>query len=212
MRRIATDADIQEGLAHLVAVDPRLAPVVDLAGPIAVRRRPAGFEGLAQIIVSQQISTAAADAIWAKVKAALPEVTPRAIEEADDDTLRGAALSAPKIRSLRAAAAAVLEGLDLDGLGDRPADEAHASLTAISGIGPWSADIYLLFCLGHADIFPVGDLALRKAVAEGLDLGALPSVVELTAIVLPWQPWRGVAAKLFWAYYRVRRTATASDI
>jgi len=212
MRTIETDAYIAEGLAHLVAADPRLAPVIEVAGPVAVRRRPAGFEGLANIVVSQQVSAAAADAIWAKLMATLPEVSAAVVLESDDATLRSAGLSAPKIRTLRAVAAAAADGLDLDGLAERPAEEAHNALTGIKGIGPWSADIYLLFCLGHADVFPVGDLALRNAVAEALELEPVPGPDDLSEIAGAWSPWRGVAAKLFWAYYRARRSGGAGRL
>lgn len=202
MRVIESEADIEEGLAHLAAVEPRLVPVIAMSGKVPVRRRAAGFEGLVHIVVSQQLSAASADAIWRRVLAGLPELTPSAIAAADDAALRATGLSAPKIRTIRAVTEAVLGGLDIDALAERPAEEAHAALTAIKGIGPWSADIYLLFCLGHSDVFPVGDLALRLAVGAAFDRDPAPTVAELSDIVAPWTPWRGVAACLFWAYYR----------
>ncbi len=121
---------------------------------------------------------------------------------AGEDDLRGCGLSAPKIRTLRAIAQAVAENhVPLDALSAMPADEAHARLCTIKGIGPWTADIYLLFCLGHPDAFPAGDLALQEAVRMGYALDARPTTKELDAISARWRPWRGAAAKLLWAYY-----------
>jgi DNA-3-methyladenine glycosylase II len=207
MRILASEADIAEGLKHLRKADPRLRAVIKTAGKVPLRRSEGGFTGIARIVVSQQLSSASAGAIWRKVEAAFPNLTPRAIARAPDEKLRACGLSGAKIKTLRAVAAAALAGLDLDGLAQRPAEEAHAALTAIHGIGPWTADIYLLFCLGHSDIMPSGDLALRIAVGTGLGLPAPPSIKELHAIAGQWSPWRGVAACLFWAYYHQTRLA-----
>ena len=202
MRTIETEADIEEGLAHIKAVDPRLSKVIASAGTVPVRRRPAGFSGLLSIIVSQQLSAASANAIWRRIEQAMPDHSPDTIIKADDGRMRSMGLSMPKIRAARAAALACKDGLDLEGLVQMPPDEARAALTAIKGIGPWTADIYLLFCLGHADVFPVGDLALRIAVAEAIGSQIAPTYTELEEIAALWSPWRGVAACLFWAYYR----------
>lgn len=207
MRRIATPADIAAGLAHLTAADPRLAAVAAIAGPVPLRRRPAGFEGLAAIVTSQQISDAAADAIWTRLAAAVTPFTPENLLAAETAALQAAGLSQPKIRTLRAAAAACADGLDLAALAALPAEAATARLTALPGIGPWTAEVYLLFCEGHADLFPAGDLALRNAVADAFGLAARPDADALRRIAEPWSPWRGVAARLFWAYYRARRQA-----
>ncbi len=209
MRILASDADIAEGLKHLRKADPRLRAVIKTAGPVPLRRSEGGFTGIARIVVSQQLSAASANAIWRKVAAAFPSFTPRSIARASDEKLRSCGLSGPKIRTLRAVAAAAIDGLDLDALASCPAEEAHAALTAIHGIGPWTADIYLLFCLGHPDIMPAGDLALRIAVGTGLALPAPPSTAELHAIAEAWSPWRGVAACLFWAYYHQTRGTRA---
>lgn len=202
MRTLDTEADLDEGLAHLAAVDPRLQPVIAASGRLPVRRAPAGFEGLARIVVSQQLSVASADAIWRKLALAVPALTPAAILAASEATLRGAGLSGGKMRTLRAVAEAAASGLDLAGLAARPAGEAHAALTVVKGIGPWTADIYLLFCIGHADIFPAGDLALRKAMGAAFGDEVVPSIAEAAVTAEAWSPWRGVAAILFWAYYR----------
>lgn len=205
MRIIENRADIKEGLDFLVRRDRRLRNVLCVAGDVPLRRRPAGFQGLARIVVGQQVSVASAEAIWGRLTAAFPGCPVDALYEASDNALRAPGLSGAKIKTLRALASACRDGLNLGALTHVSADEAHQRLTAVKGIGPWSADIYLLFCLGHADIFPVGDLALRKAVAEAFGLNPIPSMQETGEITAIWSPWRGVAAGLFWAYYRARR-------
>jgi len=212
MRIIATEADIAEGLAALVKRDRRLKKVVRVAGSVPLRRRPAGFAGLARVVIGQQLSIASAEAIWGRFIAAFPECPVDAILAASEDGLRAPGLSAAKARTLCAVASACCEGLDLDELANLPAEEAHRRLTSVKGIGPWTADIYLLFCLGHADIFPAGDLALRNAVADWLGRATSLSIGEAADISLKWSPWRGVAARLFWAYYRARREAAALPV
>jgi DNA-3-methyladenine glycosylase II len=209
---IASEDDIAEGLSALAKRDRRLKNVIRLAGPVPLRRRTAGFAGLARIVVGQQVSIARAEAIWTRFITAFPDCPADVVEAASDDALRTPGLSAAKIRTLRAIAAACRHGLDLVGLADLPAEEAHRRLTAVKGVGPWTADIYLLFCLGHADIFPAGDLALRNAVADAFRRPAPLPVDEMTDIAAKWSPWRGVAARLFWAYYRARRERTALPV
>lgn len=205
LRTIETMDDLAEGLAYLTRVDKRLKKVARVAGALPLRRRPAGFAGLARIIVGQQLSVASANAIWTKFETAFPEMTADAVLRARVPRFRKAGMSAPKIKALRAIAAAVRAGLDLDALAHAPAAEAHARLTAIHGVGPWTADIYLLFCLGHPDIFPVGDLALRNAVGDAFGTEGPVMPAPLAAIAEKWSPWRSVAATLFWAYYGARR-------
>lgn len=209
---IATQADIAEGLVCLARRDGRLRAVIEVAGNVPLRREPAGFAGLARIVVAQQVSIASATAIWQRLAAALAEVEATRLLGVSDEDLRAVGLSASKVRTLRAIAAACRDGFDLAALSTLPVDEAHRRLTTIRGIGPWTADVYLLFCLGHADIFPAGDLALRHAVADAFGLaGPLPTgnLVELAA---QWSPWRGVAARLFWSYYRVTRNKAAVPV
>lgn len=212
MQVIESEKDIAAGLAYLAKRDRRLGRVMERAGPVPLRRRPGGFPGLARIVVGQQLSVASAEAIWRRFEKAFPDCAAGAVAAADEATFRAIGLSAPKIRTLRAAAAACLDGLDLDALAEAPANEAHARLTVMKGIGPWTADIYLLFCLGHADIFPAGDLALRNAVADAFGLAPPVAVDEIAAIAERWSPWRGVAARLFWAYYRAIRQKTAVPV
>ena len=117
--------------------------------------------------------------------------------------MRVCGLSSPKIRALRALAEAIVAGaLDLKGLETVGAEEAHQALVAVKGIGPWTADIFLLFCLGHPDAFPAGDLALQEAARLALDLKKRPDEKRLARIAERWRPWRGVAARMLWAYYR----------
>ena len=212
MRTIHSRADVADGLKFLTKADRRLKTVMRVAGELDFRWREAGFAGLAHIVVNQQLSIASARAIWSRFEAAFPEMTPGVIHRARVAKLKKAGLSAPKIRTLKAIAAACRDGLDLDALANFPAEEAHARLCAVKGIGPWTADIYLLFCLGHADVFPAGDLALRNAVAEALNLETPLDPDALAAMAEQWSPWRSVAATLFWAYYRARRAKAAVPV
>ncbi len=207
MRPIETEKQIAKALAALLAADPRLVPVAKFAGPLPLRRQPGGFEGLASIITSQQISNAAAASIWTRFKAAVDPFTPEQFLLTGEEALRAVGLSRPKIQTLTGIAAAAADGFDLIAVHDLPAEQAMATMTALKGIGPWTAEIYLLFCVGHLDIFPAGDLALQGAVHHGLKLRKRPDEKRLRKIAAKWTPWRGVAARLFWAYYRARRDA-----
>jgi DNA-3-methyladenine glycosylase II len=129
-----------------------------------------------------------------------------------DDEFRGAGLSRPKVRTLRAVSAAVAAGLDLERLDALSDEQVHEALTAISGIGPWTADIFLLFNLGRADAFAHGDLALQVAAQMLMDLDARPAAEELLGIAERWRPWRGVAARLLWAYYAVAKAQKGGGV
>jgi DNA-3-methyladenine glycosylase II len=200
---LETQDDVDAGVRQLVAQDPRLAPVVAVAGRPALRRRPGGFAGLAQIIVAQQLSTASAGAIWARLTGAFDPLAPERIRRARAATLGRIGLSGAKIRALKAIATDIHKnGLDLDALADLPADDAHRALTALHGVGPWTADIYLLFCLGHADAWPAGDLAVQEAMRLAFHLKARPTAKEMGPLAELWRPLRGVAALILWSYYR----------
>jgi DNA-3-methyladenine glycosylase II len=203
MRIIETDADLREGIRALRRKCTHLRRVHDFAGDPPVRRHVAGFEGLARIVVGQQLSLASAEAIWGRLALAVRPMAPRQFLLLDEEALRQAGLSRGKVRTLRAVSEAVEGGLDLGRLAHAPDTAVHDELTAVSGIGPWSADIYLLFCLGRADAFAAGDLALQIAARAALGLKERPSRDELFAIAERWRPWRGVAAHLLWAYYKV---------
>ena len=197
-----TQADLEAALARLILADPRLAPVADKAGSFALRRREAGFAGLCAIVCGQQLSTASAAAIRNRLFAAFEPFHHDTVRRARADKLKRLGLSAPKIKSIREIGKAVAKGrIDLDAVGNMDADVAHAKLTALHGVGPWTADIYLLFCLGHADAFPAGDLAVQEAARIALGLRQRPDAKVLAKIADAWRPWRGVAAHLLWAYY-----------
>jgi DNA-3-methyladenine glycosylase II len=211
--RIDTEADIAAGLSALLAADPRLADVAAIAGALPLRRRPGGFAGIASIVVSQQLSTSSASAIWGRLAAAYDPFTPQALIRARADRLARLGLSAPKIRALKEIARAIAGGaLDCDALPGMAADAAHQALCAIHGIGPWTADIYLLFCLGHPDAWPAGDLALQEAARLAFALPARPTHKEIGVLAEPWRPWRGVAARLLWAYYRAIKQRDAVPV
>jgi DNA-3-methyladenine glycosylase II len=200
MRRIDTEDDIAHGLNALLAADPRLIPVAAIAGPVPLRRRPPGFDGLARIVCGQQLSVASAAAIWGRMEAHGAPLTAERFLAVEEVAWRATGLSAGKLKTLRAIAIAEAEGrLSCTALAEHPADEATATLTALPGIGPWTAEIYLLFCAGHPDIWPGGDLALQVALAEAFDLGDRPSDKAARVFAEAWSPWRGIAARLMWA-------------
>jgi DNA-3-methyladenine glycosylase II len=202
-RHIHTEADLTAALEKLVAADTRLAAVLGKAGRPPLRRREAGLAGLAAIIVSQQISVASASAIWARLAAAVDPFHHATLRRIRRERLVRAGLSTPKIRTLRAIAAAIDEGaLDLEALAQCDAETAHAALTAVHGIGPWTADSYLLFCLGHADAWPAGDLALQEAARLAFGLRKRPTAKRMIELAERWRPYRAVAARLLWTYYR----------
>lgn len=198
---IETDADIEEGVAHLAAICPRMGHARDLCGAVPLRRRPDGFAALLSAIVSQQLSTSAADAIWTRMQAAGLDA-PDPIRQAGDDDLRAAGLSRQKIRYIRALSES---DLDFNGLRALPDADVMARLTELPGIGVWTAEIYAMFSLGRADVFAPGDLALQEAARLLYDLPERPRPRDLRQMAEPWAPWRSVAARLLWAYYRVAK-------
>jgi DNA-3-methyladenine glycosylase II len=209
-RIIETDADVKDGVRALRRKCAIMRRVHDVAGYPPLRRRPAGFEGLARIIVGQQLSVASATAIWARTEAACRPFEPTILLAMKDKHLAKAGLSRPKIRTLRAISEACANGLDLTDLAQASDEEVHAALTCILGIGPWTADIYIMFCLGRADGWAPGDLALQIAAQRALELAERPDKTAMMELAERWRPWRGVAARLLWAYYaalRAQRTA-----
>jgi len=200
-RIINTAADVEEGAAHLAAICPRMARARAVCGPVPLRRRPGGFEALLGAIVSQQLSTAAADAIWGRMQAA-GLTGPRRILRATDDDFRAAGLSRQKIRYARALAEA---RIDFKMLCHVPDAEVMTRLTAVPGVGVWTAQIYAMFSLGRADVFAPDDLALQEAARLLYRLAERPKPRELRQMAEAWRPWRAVAARLLWAYYRVAK-------
>jgi DNA-3-methyladenine glycosylase II len=205
MRRITNLDDVNFGLDALCRLDPRLQVVRGMAGEVPLRLTEPGFASLASIIVSQQVSTASAKAIFGRFTTLVDPLTPQGLLGADADVFRQAGLSRPKQRTLLAVAQAAADGLDLDGLCRLDAAEATAALVAIPGIGPWTAEVYLLFAAGHPDIFPARDVALQSAVGHALGIDPRPGEKALIRLAESWAPWRGVASRLFWAYYRQTR-------
>jgi DNA-3-methyladenine glycosylase II len=212
-RIIVTDQDVREGVRALRRRCPIMRMVHDAAGDPPLRRRPAGFEGLARIIVGQQLSVASASAIWLRTLNLCQPFAPEGLQALDDAVLAAAGLSRAKIRTLRAISVACAGGLDLSALSGQSDAEIASALMAINGIGPWTADIYIMFCLGRGDGFAPGDLALQIGAQQALGLKARPSAEELLAIAERWRPWRGVAARLLWNYYaHLKRTGGATPV
>ena len=213
MRRIASDADIKEGLAALTTASPHLARVHALAGDPPLRKRPKGFEGLARVIVGQQLSIPSANAIWGRVESRVRPFAAATLLAVPDSDFRKAGLSRGKVATLQVVAEAIDRGaLKLDALDRAPEEKIHAELTALKGIGPWTADIYIMFSLARADAWSPGDLALRHAVKDALLLAERPSQVEMNEVAEAWRPWRGVAARLLWSYYALRRKSSPSSL
>lgn len=211
---ITDEASLAEAVVALMARDPEnIGHMLAVAGPPPLRLREPGFAGLAAIVISQQVSVASANAIHARLAAAFDPLDPATIAAASDEALRACGLSGAKVKTLKAIAAAIVAGeIDFDALAAMPASEAHAALCTVHGIGPWTADIFLLFCLGHPDAWPVGDIALQEAARIALNLRKRPDPARLAKIGETWRPHRGVVARLLWAYYRVVKTRSGMTL
>lgn len=200
---IESQNDIRAGTRALRRLCPVMKRVHGLVGDPPLRRNVSGFVGLAQVVVGQQLSIASASAIWNRVAVAVDPFDAPSLLGVDVSVLRGAGLSQGKIRTLRATADAIVAGsLNLEA--PLPDEELRASLLSITGIGPWTADIYSMFCLGHADGFAAGDLALQVAAQRAFELGERPNAEALLELAERWRPWRGVAARLLWSFYAHR--------
>lgn len=200
-RIILSDSCVNEGAMWLARQDPRFADALAQCGPLPLRRKPEGFAELLSAIVSQQVSVASANAIWGRMLAAgLDQAA--AIQVASDEDLRAAGLSRQKMRYARALAEAEI---DFAALRHAPDDEVIATLTQVSGIGTWTAEIYAMFSLGRADVFAHGDLALQEGARLLLGLADRPTPSKMRKIAEAWSPWRSVAARVLWAYYRVAK-------
>lgn len=212
-RRIETLVDIAEALGELKRIDPRLAAVHAAAGEVPLRREPPGLAGLLRIVVGQQLSVQSARAIWGRLEPAIAQLEPGEVAALPDGTFAAAGLSRPKMRTVRAVCQAVADGLALEPLAEEPREAVHERLCAIRGIGPWTADIWLMFCAGHPDVFPVGDLALRQATARALLSEASGAPDRVAEEAERWRPYRSTAARLLWAWYgATRRGAEAVPV
>jgi len=200
-RIIETKACVDEGAAWLAEIEPRFAFALEQTGPLPLRRRKDGFEALLSAIVSQQVSVAAADAIWNRLQSA--NLTgPRKIAWATEDELRACGLSRQKISYAKALASS---GIRFNALRDASSDSVIETLVDVKGIGVWTAEIYAMFSLGRADVFAPGDLALQESARILFDLPNRPKEKAFRQMAIAWSPWRSVAARLLWAYYRVAK-------
>lgn len=197
-RIILTDACVAEGADWLACAEPRFAAILPMISPLPLRREAEGFDRLLAAIMSQQVSVASARAIWARMELA-GMVTPDAILVATDEGLRACGLSRQKLRYARELAAA---GIDFAALRDAPTGQVIDTLVKVPGIGVWTAEIYAMFSLGRADVFAPGDLALQEAARVLFDLPGRPKDRALRQMAEAWSPWRSVAARMLWAYYK----------
>jgi DNA-3-methyladenine glycosylase II len=209
--RLETTHDIKLATRALKRLCPTMARIHKLTGDPPLRRWSPGFDGLARIIIGQQLSIASATAIFTRLTLAVTPLTAETLLAASPETLRATGLSAAKTATLRALAAAIVDAtINLPALATLPASEVRERLAAVRGIGPWTVDIYLLFGRGDADAFAPGDLALQIAAQHAFDLDARPSSAQLAQIAQTWQPWRGIAARLLWAYYPLVQSSRAT--
>lgn len=205
-RIIESEADIAEATAALADACEHMAAVYAITGEPPLRRRENGFAGLARIIVGQQLSVASASAIWGRLEKAVTPLDAETFLRKRVTTLRRCGLSAGKIATLTGIAGAIASRhLDLDALLRAEDAEIKELLTALKGVGPWTADIYIMFCLGRADGWAPGDLALRYAAQESCRLKDLPDEERMIALAERWRPWRSVAARMLWSYYGIKR-------
>lgn len=205
-RRLDSAEAVADHIDRLVGIDPRLAAVRALAGPVQPRINPPGFAGMAKVICGQQLSVASAAAIWSRFELLAGALDPVTYLTLSEEAVRATGFSGGKFRTVAAIAQAMVAGsLDFDHLETLPAGEAVRYLVAHKGIGPWTAEVYLMFCAGHADVFPAGDLALLKAVQHGLGLDGRPTIKDMIGMAEGWAPCRSAAALLFWRYFAVLR-------
>lgn len=204
--RLDSAATLARHLAALTDLDPRLAEIAAKAGSFEIRHSPGGFAGLARIVTGQQVSTASADAIWSRFSRLPGALDPAGYLGLSEEQVRGAGQSGGKYRTLRGIAEAVAGGsFDFAPLAELPAEEAIATLTRLKGVGPWTAEIYLMFSAAHPDIFPAGDVALQRAAQWAFGLDDKPAVKDLIGLAQRWSPHRSTAALLLWRYYRAVR-------
>lgn len=203
--RILTKPQLDAAMDALCALDPQMAEIRAEADEPPLRTLSPDLAGLVWLVNSQLISVTAARAIHGRVEAALGTIDHAAVRAAPDEVFRAAGVSRGKLKTVRALCNAVDGGLDIAALGAMEEDAARKALIAIPGIGPWTADVFLLFAHGRADAFPGGDVAVQAALKEAYGLEARPDRAEAERIAERWRPLRGVAAQLLWAYYLRKR-------
>lgn len=199
MEKFHTQQDLETAIARLIAIEPRFASVHVKHGTPSLRRASADLESLLSIITDQFLSLQAGAAIWVRLKARLGEVSPQKVIACSQEELVLLGLSRAKAKCFHGCASAEL---DFASLVEVEPEMIRQKLLAIWGIGPWTADIFLLTAVAHANAWPVGDLALQIAAQDLLGLRKRPDVVKMAKIAKPWQPYRAAAARLLWAHYR----------
>jgi DNA-3-methyladenine glycosylase II len=200
-RIITSQECISEGLAALAKLEPKFNQIIKTIEEIPLRRTSEGFDRLLSNIVSQQLSVAAADAIWNKIElAGLNKI--QKIRKVSDQELRDVGLSKQKIKYVRSLANA---NINYRSLRTMPTSQVVNELTQVSGIGNWTAEIYAMFSLGRADVFAPGDLALQEATRILFNLPERPSEKDLRSMAKDWSPWQAVAARLLWSYYNQQK-------
>ena len=203
-----TQSVFDEALLELAECDPDLGAIIAAHGPPPMWSRKPGFPTLIHIILEQQVSLASAQAAYGKLLQQVSDLTPASFLVLDDVTLRSIGFSRQKTRYCRILASAVKDGaLPLQDLEDMPEHKVRGELEALTGIGRWTADVYLLMALGRPDIWPVGDLALAIAVQDVKCLAARPKSDQMEELAEPWKPWRAVAARILWHHYLSSRAA-----
>lgn len=206
-----TSETYRSALSQLADRHPALQNILTAWGEPPFWTHAAGFPGLVISVLAQQVSLESAQAAYAKLEQAASPVAPRTFLSLDDALLKAIGFSRQKTAYVRGIARRILDGeLDLDTLHDMPDEEARSALMRLKGIGPWTAETYLLFALRRPDSWPTGDLALLKAIQEISGLAALPSFEEADAIASQWKPWRAVAARMLWHHYLCSRGRFAS--
>ena len=205
LQTIENTEELEEHIIALIAIEPRFAPVYEQVGMPSLRHNAGGFEQLMRAMVGQQLSVAAAASIWKKLVAA-GLTTPQAIAEAQDETLRAQGLSRQKMRYVRSL---VAHDIDFATLTTMPNEAAIKTLTAVTGIGRWTAEMYLLFSLKRDDILAVDDLAIKVAAMTVLGLAERPTPKQLKGLTEIWSPHRSAASLLLWSYYGLLRDKTA---
>jgi len=196
-RIIETPACVAEGADWLCKAEPRFLPIIQKCNPLPLRRKPEGFAELLSAITSQQVSVASAKAIWGRLEGA-GMTSVQAITQTTDEDLRALGLSRQKARYAKALADAQI---DFDALQHATNEDVIKTLTGVTGIGVWTAEIYAMFSLGRADVFAHGDLALQEGAKHLLDLPERPKEKAMREIAKAWSPWRSVAARALWAHY-----------
>jgi len=194
--------DLRQARSELVRLDPALERLDRATPEFEWRLRPGGFAGLVKMVIEQQVSVAAAASIWNRFVTGLGEITPDRVLDHDEDGLKLYGLSRPKARYALAIAQAQTAGqIDFENIGALADAEAISALTAIKGVGRWTAETYLMFCHGRLDVFPGGDVALQEAMRWADNASERPNEKQAYARAEVWQPYRGVAAHLLWRCY-----------